>query len=504
MPSEPTPGPAHEHRAARGRRPSADVDQAPQAPSTGPSITPSAPRAQRTAVSAGQAQRTGGRRSADNPHVDVARRPKHRRTSTGPRRRELLQALGIFQRATPDQLWKLTRPDNKHDKLTRDNLLDLEDHHLVRIESVQEDQRQVWVLTRRGHSEAKQLLEPKGIRVSALRQQEYDPDTGELLGTGYDDHAAAVTSTAAELHRAGIGHRLGFATEIGHRLGNGYVQRADLVVRSPEAGVPVMLLEIDRRTEDAHDLVQKLRRYWEWGRLLPRDADKRTVDLVRSRPDAIEHVDHEKRLWRQLYPPTGREGLVPVAFVFADTTAAKVANTVKVLEEAGRRYWAPRRYDSLYRNAVTARDYRQAVPVVVTTLEQLQEHGAGAAVWRRLGRKGEQTLTAALENPDGDVLYRAQEARADAEDKQRRAAERQAEHPVCKRCGRKFTDQRWEETTAHKRAWSAGDTFVCGPCRADDVAREEAARLQAAAPLEPEDDQEPGRGRGRGWFRRRT
>ncbi|MEV6655035.1 hypothetical protein [Streptomyces sp. NPDC051219] len=39
---------------------------------------------------------------------------------------ELLQALGIFQRATPDQLWKLTRPDNRHDKLRRDNLLDLE------------------------------------------------------------------------------------------------------------------------------------------------------------------------------------------------------------------------------------------------------------------------------------------------------------------------------------------------------------------------------------------
>ncbi|WP_234438723.1 hypothetical protein [Streptomyces sp. NRRL S-340] len=44
-------------------------------------------------------------------------------------------------------MWKLTRPDKQHDRLTRDNLLDLEDHHLVRIESVQQDQRQVWVLT---------------------------------------------------------------------------------------------------------------------------------------------------------------------------------------------------------------------------------------------------------------------------------------------------------------------------------------------------------------------
>ncbi|WP_435192117.1 hypothetical protein [Streptomyces sp. bgisy126] len=403
-------------------------------------------------------------------------------------------------------MWKLTRPDNRHDKLTRDNLLDLEDHHLVRIELAREDQRQMWVLTKRGNAEAKQLLEPKGIRISALREEKYDPVTGKLLGAGYDDHAAAVTSTAAELHRAGIGHQLGFATEIGHRLGDGYVQRADLVARVPEAGVPVMLLEIDRRSEDAHDLVQKLRRYWEWGRLLPKDAAKYTVDLARSRPDAIEDVDHEKRLWRRVYPPTGREGLAPLAFVFADTTETKVANTVTVLEEAGRRYWAPRRYDTLYPKAVTARDYRQAVPVVITTLEQLQEHGAHAAVWRRLGRTDEQTLTDALDNPDGHALYHRQYTRADAEDERRRAAEREARRPVCKRCGRKFSDERWEEITMHRTAARAEDKTVCGPCRADDIAREEdaaeAARLAAAAPPEPQDDPEPERGRS--WFRRRT
>ncbi|MHC3456103.1 hypothetical protein [Streptomyces prasinus] len=277
-------------------------------------------------------------------------------------------------------MWKLTRPDDRHDKLTRDTLLDLQDHQLVRIESVQDDQRQIWVLTERGHREAKQLLEPKGIRVSALRKEKYHPVTGALLAGSYDDHATAVTSTAAELHRAGIGHRLGFQTEIGHRLGNGFVQRADLVMRAPAAGVPVLLLEIDRRTEDAHDLVTKLRRYWQWGRLLAPDADKYTVDLVRSRPDAIEDVGHEKRLWRRIYPPTGREGLVPLAFVFADTTEAKVDNTVQVLKEAGRRYWAPRRYESYYRKAITAKDHSQAVPVVVTTLEQLKEHGANAPV----------------------------------------------------------------------------------------------------------------------------
>ncbi|MFI5670988.1 hypothetical protein [Streptomyces sp. NPDC051704] len=50
-----------------------------------------------------------------------------------------------------------------------------------------------------------------------------------------------------------IGHRLGFQTEIGHRLGNSFVQLADLVVRPPAVGVPVLLLEIDRRTADAQE-----------------------------------------------------------------------------------------------------------------------------------------------------------------------------------------------------------------------------------------------------------
>ncbi|WP_447034657.1 hypothetical protein [Streptomyces sp. DSM 118878] len=57
---------------------------------------------------------------------------------------------------------------------------------------------------------------------------------------------------------------------------------------------------------------------------------------------------------------------MPVAFVFADTTEAKVASAIAVLEEADRRYWMPRRYDTCHRRS-TARDHGQAVPVVVTT-----------------------------------------------------------------------------------------------------------------------------------------
>ncbi|MBY8820075.1 hypothetical protein K7G63_30420 [Streptomyces cinereoruber subsp. cinereoruber] len=77
---------------------------------------------------------------------------------------------------------------------------------------------------------------------------------------------------------------------------------------------------------------------------------------------------------------------------------------------------------------------------------------------------------------------------------------------MCSRCGRKFSDERWEEITVHRTAVRAGDRSVCGPCRADDVAHQEAdaetVRLQAATPPEPEDSPEPERGRG--WFCWRT
>ncbi|MET8117125.1 hypothetical protein [Streptomyces prasinus] len=64
-------------------------------------------------------------------------------------------------------------------------------------------------------------------------------------------------------------------------------------------------------------------------------------------------------------------------------------------------------------------DYGQTVPLV-TTLEQLRERGESVTVWRCLRRDGEQTLTAALDNPDGEVFYRRQAARVDAEGEQHR------------------------------------------------------------------------------------
>ncbi|MBT2445498.1 hypothetical protein J7E93_36560 [Streptomyces sp. ISL-36] len=131
-------------------------------------------------------------------------------------------------------------------------------------------------------------------------------------------------------------------------------------------------------------------------------------------------------------------------------------------------------------------------------MKQLQEHGADAAVRRCLGRDIAHWLTDELHDSDGDVLYRRRAAQADPEEARRRVAEREAWRAICRRCGAKLTDERWEETTG-RDAWKAGNLSVCGACHADDVARQEAAAEASweLAPVqsEPEGDrdQEPGK-----------
>ncbi|MEU4955266.1 hypothetical protein ACFYN3_40845, partial [Streptomyces lavendulae] len=242
-----------------------------------------------------------------------------------------------------------------------------------------------------------------------------------MKAEGYDEHAAAVTSTAAVLTGAEYGTPLSWQTEIAHRLPYGYTQYADLTMRAPDVGVPAMLLEVDRVTEPVDDLLDKLRRYHDWFELPAPKADRHREKSAQGA------AVHDFRLWSRIYPPTGREGYVPLAFVFTGKTAFQRTSRIERLERAARTYFAGTAYPGRD-EGITAVDYHQAVPVVVTELERITADPAGAAgkVWRRLGREEWQTLTEALDNPDGDALYRDQLARADERAAQRRAAERGA------------------------------------------------------------------------------
>ncbi|QLJ02751.1 hypothetical protein HZZ00_18150 [Streptomyces sp. NEAU-sy36] len=46
------------------------------------------------------------------------------------------------------------------------------------------------------------------------------------------------------------------------------------------------------------------------------------------------------RLWSRLFPATGREGYVPVAYVCTGKTSAQRENRMRCLEQGARRYFA--------------------------------------------------------------------------------------------------------------------------------------------------------------------
>ncbi|MEE1930839.1 hypothetical protein V1J52_22095 [Streptomyces sp. TRM 70351] len=156
---------------------------------------------------------------------------------------------------------------------------------------------------------------------------------------------------------------------------------------------------------------------------------------------------------------------MPVAFVFTGKTAAQRASRIRRLEENARRYFVGTPCPGKAAG-ITAVDYHQAVPVVVTELERITADPAGAAgeVWRRLGCARWQTLTEALDNPDGDRLHAVQRERARRREAEREAAEREAQRPVCTGCGQRFTDARWQEVLGRGRPWGSGSTGMCGLC----------------------------------------
>ncbi|MFC7934051.1 replication-relaxation family protein [Streptomyces cinereoruber] len=409
----------------------------------------------------------------------------------------MLRALGIFQRATADQLWRMLRSADRHDRCTRDTLKALEKTGLVREETRLKSGHKLWVLTEKGHREAKLLL-PKSVRISALRKLRLDAEGRPVKDDGYDEHAAAVTLTAAVLTGAGYGTPLSWQTEIAHKLPYGYTQYADLTMRAPDAGVPAMLLEVDRVTEPVDDLVDKLRRYNDWFELLAPKADADQEKAARRRGSAV----HDFRLWSRIYPATGHEGYPPVAFVFTGKTAEQRESRMRRLEQAGRRYFAGTPYPWA---GFTAVDYHQAVPVVVTELERITADpaGAGGPVWRRLGRQEWQTLSEALDNPDGERLYRVQEEQSRRRQAERKAAEREAKRPACTQCGTRFTDERWQVTT--RSSWPGQWDGLCGPCEKEAVSRAEAervARRQAEEDAEREAAEAEVK-KGRGLFGRR-
>ncbi|MFE4578547.1 replication-relaxation family protein [Streptomyces chartreusis] len=350
--------------------------------------------------------------------------------STGAVRAHVLAALGVLKVASADQIHRLMCPGHKDNKAIRNACLDLARHGLTVSEGSARDGNKLWGLTPLGLEAAAEVLsrplsEMGGTARGAAR-------SGAPHSMAVNETIIAITRTPPEPTRpvrpaaallpsqagisgpAGIGTVASWATEVAHNLPssgrNRSTVQADAVLLAPEAGVPVLLVEVDNCTETAERLAAKFDRYRGFFRLKAKDSQGREIPV-----------------WRTLYPPSAREGHPPIAVVFnpgVRTGEQALKNRMNRVLDLTRDIWDGRyeRMGTLLNNRPDGyRDYSDAIPLIFTTLPRLQEHGPLGQVWWRCGHRQWETLTDALANPDDVDAWH----RRDEEDRRRRAQQDQ-------------------------------------------------------------------------------
>jgi len=416
------------------------------------------------------------RRSRYNPD---APNPHH---STAAVRGKVLAALGVLTLATADTLWLLVQPTDRSDKAVRNALLDLRGPLPTTGQlpkgltwsdgnTRERNARAIWRLTPRGQRAALAEL-PPGTELGG---------TGEGAARSGAQHAMAVNQVVLAFHRAGLAQVQHWRTEVLHVTATKRRLITDAVLTNPDAGLPMLFVEVDRNTMTPAAVAAKFDAYLEYFASTAKDGE-----------------GSERPLWFLRYGRGRGEGHPPVALVFGGAGTRGLANTMQRVEELSRACWEPKSYEG-----VTWRSYADAIPVIATTQQLLAEHGADGRVWRRFGRTELQTLPEALHVTDG-LAQRRREAR---ELEEQRAAERQErerqrrEHERISEarsratrkcaCGMSFVPSWFDQKTG-----LGEDTGIAEDCAKCTKAKQEEQARQAAAAAEAE------AARGRGLIRK--
>ncbi|GGV51099.1 hypothetical protein GCM10010245_80370 [Streptomyces spectabilis] len=331
------------------------------------------------------------------------------------------------------------------------------------------------------------------------------PDLALLAGE--PPQALAAARAAAE-GPAGLGTLASYATEVAlpatgtwSTPGKGGAQ-ADIVLTAPEDEVPLLFVEVDNCYETGQVLAAKIEKYMRFFQRQVKDSDGTERPMWRTR-------------WWVPDETTVDSPHPPVLLVFNRLGPRNPETTVRQLAELTRRHWQGTADED------GTHWYNGKIPLMFTTMKFLQEHGPTGPVFRRFGRRQDQTLLDAIGNARLELrvaqqraAYRArrreheehlrrlaEQRRAAAErEEQLLKAEREARRPVCATCGSRFTDERWE--AVEPAGWGAAKDShpqLCDGCK-------QTATAAAASPAArtPEHQEPEGGGAGRHDFRRNT
>ncbi|MEU1010996.1 hypothetical protein [Streptomyces sp. NPDC005890] len=199
--------------------------------------------------------------------------------------------------------------------------------------------------------------------------------------------------------------------------------------------MPLLFVEIDNCFEPAQVLAAKIDKYMRFCQRKLKDVDGK-----------------ERPMWRtRWWVPDGRHGdqpHPPLLLVFNRVGPRNPNTVIAQPAELTERHWKGTAYEGGFHM------YDGKLPIVVTGMKHLKEHGPAGAVLRRFGRPHNQTLPEAIGNPRReahDARKQAEYATREWEYKeqlrrvaQERAAEQEARRPMCVGCGTRFTGERWK------------------------------------------------------------
>lgn len=294
--------------------------------------------------------------------------------------------------------------------------------------------------------------------------------------------AEAVSAAQAAVDAPmGIGTLTSYATEVALPVKGTWKNpaigsaRADVVLTAAEAGVPLLFIEVDNCTEEAVLIARKFDKYARFFQRKEKDTDSIEKPLWRTRWSAPDWEGYER-----VHPP--------VLLVFHQVGKRSAKSQTARVAELTRHHWQGR-----WHSEGRFHSYDRCIPIVATMLDLLREHGpAGPAFWR-FGRDHRQPLLEAIGNPRRDA-YLARWRQAAREEKRRRqeqdAARREARRPVCKDCGQKFTDDRWEAVGYTNWRDRQSHPHLCEDCQSRAVAAQQQAEADERKRQEQEQEQE--------------
>ncbi|MFF5315539.1 replication-relaxation family protein [Streptomyces massasporeus] len=323
---------------------------------------------------------------------------------------------------------------------------------------------------------------PMTVNEAVLALLRPKPDLSQLANEPADVLAAAQAAVDAP---TGLGTIASYATEVAlpatgtwANPGKGGAQ-ADIVITAPENGVPLLFVEIDNCFESAQVLAAKIDKYMRFCQRKVKDTGGK-----------------ERPMWRtRWWVPDGRRGdqpHPPLLLVFNRIGPRNPNTVIAQLAELTERHWKGTAYDGGFHM------YDGKLPIVVTSMKQLKEHGPAGAVFRRFGRPHNQTLLEAIGNPRREAHDARKQAEYAARQREHQEelrriaaqhrAEREARRPVCAGCGTRFTDERWK--AIEPTGWGTPrDTHphLCDDCKQRAITVERQAAQ--AGPEQQEHDQ---------------